>query len=174
LYVLSKLTWKLGGIRRKLLSMKTIGRCLLFVVLCTSAVAERPRQSDARLAGWVLRFDGIGAVRVGMTLGQVNAALGEKFSVPTEEDEKTCFYVEPQRHPDTGIMMLEGRVARVEVFAPEEGLHGTMTAAGIRIGDSEARVKYGLRFETDESDERKVTSYYAGTFRAIEFVEGCL
>jgi len=75
-----------------------------------------------------------------------------------------------------------------------------MTAAGIRIGDSEARVKsvygqkvivsphfyteghyltiqsgkYGLRFETDESDERKVTSYYAGTFRAIEFVEGCL
>jgi hypothetical protein len=131
-----------------------------------------------------------------MTVSQVSAALGQKFSTPTDKDEQTCFYLEPRQHPDTAIMMLNGSVARVDVFAPDTTAPMTATEKGIRIGDSEARVKqvygqavvvsphhytdghyltvragkYGLRFETDEN---KVSSFYAGTLAAIALVEGC-
>ncbi len=177
--------------------MKTIAPCLVLVLLFVSAAAQKPQTPNTGPTGWVLRFDGIDAVRVGMTINQVNAALGENFSTPTDKDEQACFYVEPKGHPDTSIMMLKGRVARVDVFAPKAGAPTTVTVVGIHIGDSEARVKklygpkvtvaphhytdghyltirsgkYGLRFETDEN---KVTSFYAGTLAAIEFVEGCL
>ena len=145
----------------------------------------------------MLRFDGVGPVKVGMTISQVNSALGSNFSTPTVEDERECFYVEPKGHPDTGIMMLNGRVARVDVFAPQGAAPTTATAAGARIGDSEKRIKrlygtkvsvsqhhytdghyltiesgkYGLRFETDNN---RVTMFYAGTLAAIALVEGCL
>lgn len=166
--------------------------CSVFIaVVCVIGVAEKTRRTD-----WVLRFDGIGAVRIGMTINQVSAALGEQYSTPTDKDEQTCFYLEPKRHPDTGIMMLDGRVARVDVFRSEKGPPSTATVKGIRVGDSETRVKeaygqavnvsqhhytdghyltlqsgnYALRFETDEN---KVTSFYAGTLAAISLVEGC-
>jgi outer membrane protein assembly factor BamE (lipoprotein component of BamABCDE complex) len=171
-------------------------RVVYSALFCISAVAQKQEQEHAHRAGWVLNFDGIGAVKVGMTLRQVNAVLGEHFSTPTGEDEKTCFYVQPKQHPDTGIMVLDGRVARVDVFAPDHASPSTGTAAGIHIGDSESRVasvygdkvqvsphhytdghyltvesgKYGLRFETDEG---KVTGFYAGNLRAIALVEGC-
>ena len=53
-----------------------------------------------------------------MTVNQVNAALGENFSTPKDKDEQTCFYVEPRQRRDTGIMILNHRVARLDVFTP--------------------------------------------------------
>jgi len=91
--------------------------------------------------------------------------------------------------------MLDGRVARVDVDNAV-----TPTAEGIHNGDSEARAlqvygtrlkvephaylpesghfltlfsqdrKYGIRFETEDG---KITRYYAGTTQAISFIEGC-
>ncbi len=174
--------------------MRRIGIAVV-LALCTSTAAQNTR--SARTSDWVLRFDGIGAVKIGMTLRHVNAALGEKFSTPKGTDEQKCFYVEPTKHPDTGIMMLDGRVARVDVYLPaNEAQPRTATVKGVSIGDSESMVQklygtavavsphhytdghyltiesgeYGLRFETDED---KVTSFYAGTLMAIAFVEGC-
>jgi hypothetical protein len=173
--------------------MKPFGIAVLFA-LCMSTVAQNT--SSAETIDWVLRFDGIGAVKVGMTLRQVNAALGEKFSTPKDKDEQTCFYVEPTKHPDTAIMVLNGRVARVDVFAVNGAQPRTATLEGVQIGDSEPMVQklygeavavsphhytdgqyltvksgeYGLRFETAQG---KVTSFYAGSVKAIGFVEGC-
>jgi hypothetical protein len=91
-------------------------------------------------------------------------------------------------------MILDGRVARVDVTAL-----GVRTTAGIQVGDSEARARrtygarmtvtphayddnghyltvrspdgeYGIRFETDG---RKITGFYAGTYDAIQYIEGC-
>lgn len=92
-------------------------------------------------------------------------------------------------------MILEGRVARVDVDNAV-----TPTADGVHNGDSEARAikvygkrlkiephayipesghfltlfspdrKYGIRFETEDG---KITHYYAGTVNAIAFIEGC-
>lgn len=92
-------------------------------------------------------------------------------------------------------MILRGRVARVDIDNDT-----TATAEGIHNGDSEKRAlrayagrievephhyipesghyltlrtvnkKYGIRFETED---RKITRYYAGTAEAISYIEGC-
>jgi hypothetical protein len=92
-------------------------------------------------------------------------------------------------------MILNGRVARTDV-----NNNTTQTAEGIRNGNSEdsairaygkrlmiephhympenghyltvysANKKYGIRFETEDG---KITSYYAGTTEAIGYIEGC-
>jgi hypothetical protein len=85
-------------------------------------------------------------------------------------------------------------VARIDVDAP-----GVFTFAGLQVGDSEAHARkvygpklkvsahqyvdtghyltvksddprYGVRFETDNG---KITMYYAGNYDAIQYVEGC-
>ena len=91
-------------------------------------------------------------------------------------------------------MMLEGRLGRIEVKEP-----GIKTASGIQVADSEVKAqkaygarrkvephkdidnghsltvrtsdgRRGIRFETEDG---KITSYYAGRYDAIQFVEGC-
>lgn len=168
--------------------------CLLIVLICMSCVAQE--NTHVPHSSWELRLDGIGDLRVGMTIRQVNAVLREQFSTPTGEDERNCFYIQPKGHSDTAIMMLNGRLARVDVLANGDSISSTATDSGVHVGDSEASVrakyadklrvsphhytdghyltirsgKLGLRFETDEG---KVTTFYSGTLRAIEFVEGC-
>jgi hypothetical protein len=143
---------------------------------------------------WVIREDGAGPVKIGMSLPQLNAALHEKFSLPDEEG-LACFSVSPKRHPRIAFMILDDRLARIDVLGP-----GIFTAAGVQVGDSEARAlqvygsklkvephqymapeghyltvrsvdnRYGIRFETVNG---KITVFYAGRFDAIQFVEGC-
>lgn len=144
---------------------------------------------------WIIRFDGTGPVKIGMSLSELNAALHERFSMPKEKDEQGCFYVNPAKHPEISFMVEDGHVARVDVQR-----RGISTAEGIRVGDSEARAmqvygqklkvephaytapdghyltvlssdqRYGIRFETDKG---KIVSFYAGRQQAISYIEGC-
>ena len=142
---------------------------------------------------WIVRYDGIGPVRIGMTLAQLQAALHQKL---TEQESRNdmCYYVTAPGHDHLSFMIEDGKVVRVDVDAP-----GILTASGIQVGDSEARAskvygpalkvtdhKYidtghyltlrsadgrrGFRFETDNG---KITMFYAGTYEAIQYVEGC-
>jgi hypothetical protein len=107
-----------------------------------------------------------------------------------------CGYVAIRDAPDSLGFMVEGRrLVRVEVRGGP-----TPTAAGARIGDSEARIEalYGqVRVEphkyTDghylvvmpgapadtihrlvfETDGQRVTTYRAGLFPPVAYVEGC-
>jgi hypothetical protein len=148
--------------------------------------------NSAATETWVLRFDGVGPVKIGMSLSQLNAVLQRK-SEP--DDEGGCFYVESSKHPHLKFMIIEGRLARIDVEEP-----GAATSTGMQVGDSDSRVKqvygarvkvtphqyidsghyltvrssdghYGVRFETDQG---KITSFYAGRYEAIQYVEGCL
>lgn len=145
---------------------------------------------------WVVREDGAGPVRVGMNLAQLNAVLHEKFAVPTAKDEQSCFYESPQKQPKVALMILSGKLARMDVSEP-----GVQTSMGIQVGDSEAHAlqiygrklkvephaytsdegghyltarssdgRFGIRFETDG---KKIITYYAGRFDAIQYIEGC-
>jgi hypothetical protein len=144
---------------------------------------------------WVVRQDGVGPVKIGMTLSELNTALHEKFSMPHDKDDRGCFYVNPAKHAHVSLMIEEGRLVRIDVDGT-----GVATAEGVRVGDSEAhvlkvygsRIKvepstytgpeghyltvgssgggYGIRFETENG---KVTMFYAGRFEAIQYVEGC-
>lgn len=161
----------------------------LFVIALTTACLS--------LAGdaWVVRMDGIGPVKIGMNLSELNAVLHEKFSMPKNKDDQGCFYVNPTNHPQVSLMIENSHVTRVDVDDP-----GISTAEGVQVGDSEEQArkvygskmkvapsayggpgdhyltvrsdngKYGIRFETESS---KIKVFYSGTFQAIQYVEGC-
>jgi hypothetical protein len=165
-------------------TLKLLG-ILAVAAICTSQASR----------SWVLRQDGIGPVKIGMNLIQLNTVLHEKLTPPKDKDEQDCYIDGPGAHPQVSFMILNGRLARIEVDQP-----GVSTEAGIQVGDSEERAKqvygssvkvkphaytgpqghyltirsadgrYGIRFETDNG---KITTFYAGRFDAIQYIEGC-
>jgi hypothetical protein len=170
--------------------MTTILRTIvLSAALCMLGAVSN--QTD----NWLVREDGIGPVTVGMTLSQLNGILHERFVLPEEKGDRGCFYVHPVHHPQVSFMIEDGRFSRVDVDSP-----GVFTTERIEVGDSEQRVlkiyagklkieqshytgpeghyltvrsgdrRYGLRFETENG---KVTTFYAGRLQAVQYVEGC-
>jgi hypothetical protein len=165
--------------------MNFVARFLLCLCLVGSSLA-----SDT----WVVRFDGVGPVKIGMSVSQLNGVLREKFSMPVDKTDQGCFYLKSRKHPHTAFMIENGRLVRIDVEEP-----GVSTSEGIRVGDLESRAlkvygpqlkvsehqyiesghyltirsnsgRYGIRFETDQG---KVTTFYAGQYDAIQYVEGC-
>ncbi|MGD0841325.1 MAG: hypothetical protein ABSA32_09235 [Candidatus Acidiferrales bacterium] len=145
--------------------------------------------------GWVIREDGVGPIKVGMTLPQLNATLHERFSMPRNKDDQACFYVKSTQHAHIAFMIDDGHFSRVDVDAP-----GIPTTEGIQVGDSEEHARrvygaqmkvepqkyiddghyltvrsadgrYGIRFETEKG---KIQDFYAGQFDDVQLVEGCL
>jgi hypothetical protein len=146
---------------------------------------------------WVVTESGIGPVRAGMRVAEATAQIAG-FSVPAMGDSARCAYAVWTRAPHGVAIMLEhGRIVRVEV---REGV--VSTAAGARIGDTEARIHalYGSRMITEphkydpaghylvvtpeqpadsafrlvfETDGRRVTRFRSGFRPAVEYVEGC-
>lgn len=158
--------------------------------------------APAEQSEWVLRLDGAGPVRVGMTVDEARAALGGDLRMgdpagATEPGPDRCEYPRSTRLPPRVRMMVEGqRVVRVEVDSGS-----VATAEGARIGDTEARVRqlYPGRVTvsphkyTDgryltvrpaaasdtthllvfETDGRVVQRFRAGQKPQVEYVEGC-
>ena len=162
----------------------TIVRLLACLCLVATSTATKT---------WVVSETGVGPFKIGMKLHELNAVLHEKLARDPQDDE-ACYYVTPSPHGHIAFMMIDGRVARVDVDTP-----GIATSSGIQVGDSEAHARqvygsqmkvtphkyvdtghyvtvrsvdghYGIRFETDNG---KITSFYAGTYEAIQYVEGC-
>ena len=133
-------------------------------------------------------------MRVGTALTELNKTLHERFVLPKDKDEQACFYVTPRTQPKVTFMILDGRLGRIDVNKA-----GVKTSLGIQVGDSEKKAleaygkrlklgphkyidnghyltaksadgHYGIRFETEN---RKITSFYAGLYEAIQYVEGC-
>lgn len=163
--------------------------------------AETAGQADSASA-WTMRFDGIGPLRVGMTLDEARAALGGDLRmseqiVGTEEGPDRCDHPASARIPAGVLVMVEGRrVVRVEVDSGR-----IATAEGARIGDTEARIeqlypgrvtvwphKYTdgrylyvrpaeasdtTRLLIFETDGRVVQRFRAGRKPQVEYVEGC-
>jgi hypothetical protein len=153
--------------------------------------APAPAPADTpNTTTWTVTAAGLGPLRAGQTIAQANAAVGGGFSGSTAN----CTYaVWPKAPAGVAVMLANGRVARVEVRSGS-----TATAAGARIGDSEARInslyagrvtsaphKYNpgghymtvtgggsnrIVFETDGSS---VTNYRAGRTPEVEQVERC-
>ena len=145
-----------------------------------------------------ISLDGYGPVKFGMNHVAAQRALGVKLvDEHPDPDYPHCTFLSPANgHTGVSFMLLHGYIARVDVSE-----RAVATLSGARVGDSKASVisrysgrilvtphhytaphgsyltmlssdhKRGLRFETDGN---KVTTFYAGTKEAIEFVEGCL
>lgn len=140
-----------------------------------------------------------------MSLAQVNQALRTHLvalKLLQADPTGRCVYLDPPRDPALGLMIIDGRLARIDV-----GKSGIKTEKGVSVGDTEysvlaayhSRVKvvaYGLRVKVSttfyyrqsdltvlstggiygirfETVEGKVTAYYSGTADAIRYSEGC-
>lgn len=146
-------------------------------------------------------INGIGPIRVGMTVNQATQAAGTKLvQTPSGGEENGCLYFQPQRQPKgVSFMVINNRIARIDIRENQR----ITTAKGAKIGDSETRIKslyprqievtphkyvqnghyltfvpkdnvdknYRLLFETDGT---RVTRYRSGKLPEVEFVEGCL
>lgn len=145
-------------------------------------------------ADWSLRVDGIGPLRVGMRIQQMNEVLGEHFSYPPAPDDQGCFYLSPSKEPRVGLMVENGILVRVDVLE-----RGVRTANGVQVGDAVAKVRglYGKRLETEphayspeekyltvrsadnrhavrfETDRGKVRVIYSGFYKQVQYIEGC-
>ncbi|MBW4561575.1 MAG: hypothetical protein KME32_10560 [Mojavia pulchra JT2-VF2] len=156
-------------------------------VLAQSKLTNQPK----------LAINGIGSVRVGMTVSQAAQAAGTRLT--GDAPNKYCYYVKPQgKSQDIGFMVAEGRIARVDVWRNSK----ISTLKGAKIGDTEARIKslyrgqiqvmphhyvqgghyltfipkdaadknYRVVFETDG---KRVTQFRSGKLPEVQFVEGC-
>jgi hypothetical protein len=145
-------------------------------------------------AAWTVTENGWGPIRAGMSVADARAALGGELPEPANRE---CDHVRPPRGPKgVLIMTVGGQVARVEVNDTT-----VATAAGARVGDTEARINalYAGRVQTGphkyvdghylvvrrgtgadstyrlvfETDGQRVTRYRGGRLPEVEWVEGC-
>jgi hypothetical protein len=166
-------------------------------ILSTSGAiaAPTPKLTAASQVG----TNGIGPVLVGMTVAQAEKAAGRKFDTDKEgPDGLVCLYSKPQGLPGVGFMVINGKIARVDVWNNRQ----ITTFRGAKIGDSEARIKqlYGSQIQVQqheyrrnghylvfvpkdkadknfrvvfETDGQKVTQFRSGRIPEVEYVEGC-
>jgi len=145
-------------------------------------------------------IDGIGPVRIGMTLQEAVNSANIPFTLKVGAGVgHQCGFANPLSGPKgLEFMVTNGRIARVDIFRNQK----ITTLSGAKIGDSEARIKalypkqitvtphnyvpkghyltfipkdaadqkYRLIFETDG---QKVTQFRAGQLPEVAFVEGC-
>ncbi|MBW4617282.1 MAG: hypothetical protein KME21_29475 [Desmonostoc vinosum HA7617-LM4] len=145
-----------------------------------------------------LTINGIGPVRVGMTLVQAEQAAGIPFSVPDLGDNG-CGYSKPQGIENLLFMVRGNQIARIDVV--RNSTIKTLNGAG--IGDTRGKIeamyprlikvtphkyvqgghyltyippkvsdrKYSIVFETNENDV--VTRFRSGKLPEVTWVEGC-
>lgn len=155
---------------------------------------DGPRAPEDRgVAGARLDYDGFGPVRIGMTVAELRAKLDEPLPRGDSLDPR-CDYLTATRLPDRMHLMFENqRLVRIDVANPD-----VQTAAGARIGDSEARIDslYGdvsvsghkyidghylsvhapgdtMRRIVFETDKDTVLRFRAGVMPNVRWVEGC-
>lgn len=181
-------------------------RRLMLVVVAIAACGPRDRSaepvadstavadSSAAAGAWRLSENGIGPVRVGMTVAEAAAALGGGDTGPAARE---CAYVGLSGLPPGVSLMTEGgRVVRVDV----DDSSSVATTRGARVGWTEAQVLAaypGARVEPHKYEEGHylvalpgapadtlhrivfetargvVTRFRGGVVPAVEYVEGC-
>ena len=142
-------------------------------------------------------MSGVGPIRIGMNEAQLERVLQARLPETQDASEDSCRYIEAgPKWPGTAVMLLDGRVARVDVTR-----RGIETLSGAAVGDLVSKVqgiyghrlritdhdfgagdsqyltmfssdhRLGIRFETDGE---RITEFYVGTGEAVQFIEGCL
>ena len=141
---------------------------------------------------------GLGAVRVGMTMEEAEAAAGlELAGEPDVRINEGCYFISPVGLDGVTFMVTDGTIARVDIVS---GPITTRSGAGIGSTEQEIKNLFGdqivvsphayveghyLTFvpvdEGDdryrvvfETDGREVTQYRAGRLPEVDYVEGCV
>jgi hypothetical protein len=168
----------------------------LFLAAGVAAIALPAAAGTAPTTDDPILMRGIGPLRIGLTA----AALERRFAArPVDRDfeaENDCGYWTSPRLPGLALMVVEGRLARIDVTDP-----GWRTRSGARVGMDQQQMLdlYGglMRVEphpyTDpegkylvyrarrepfgliaETSAGKVQSIRVGYWKNVEWIEGCL
>lgn len=169
-------------------------RCVRNALLAACLLAVLPSQAAAP---WVVRFDGVGPLRFGMTFDEVNARLGHKLkrTPPEQLASEQCDQIPLDELGRKGIwlMFVDDVFRRVDVE------RGARTDGGVAPGDPVARVysayskvasaprpyqmdelsltaaapdgRHAIRFETEKG---KIAVIFAGDAKPVQWIEGCL
>lgn len=165
--------------------------------------------ASASAADQILTINGLGPVKIGMTQRQAERVLGARLKSPfPSERSNICWNAIRADRVDPWIyyVILNGRVASIHVDRSGLGgpvvAHQIVTDRGIRIGDTDTKVKeaYGpdvnvrVHSQVNTEDEgsvitaltsdksrgfvfvtsdREVIEFRAGLPDAIEMMEGC-
>lgn len=147
-----------------------------------------------------VHINGIGPIRVGMTIDEASKSAGVRLiQIQSGSESQGCSYFKPDLGlDDVQFMVTQGRISRVDIFNEQ-----ITTFSGAKIGDSEKRVmslypgqiqvqpheyvqdghylifipkdkldqSYRVVFETDGN---RVTSFRAGKIPEVTAVEGCV
>ena len=162
-------------------------------------VAGLPVRADVLPDAATLDFDGLGPLRIGMRLTEVDALdLGVEPDTGhlNDAERDACFEAGLQQIPGISLMFERGRLTRIDVHqgavrtAEGLGIGSLETALLNRYGDSIATAPhfysppphhYVKRFSPDgrramvfETDGTRVDQFRAGEKISTEYVEGCL
>jgi len=159
-----------------------------------------PGGGVSSLSALQLSSEGLGPLRVGMSVREASEALHTRFGDPLEGGDASCTeYLLPDAAPGGGIaiMAIDGKIARVTIVSADLGVR---TPEGIGIGSTEQQVRAaypgsadspapyddppahdltfwrhpnadGIRFEIDAHG--RVVRMHGGS-SAITYIEGCL
>jgi hypothetical protein len=147
----------------------------------------------ARAGEWDVRLDGAGPLTVGMRFEEANALLHGTLEIDLGSS-KECYYARAAGHPQIALMFTDDVLRRVDAV---EGI--VRTDSGIALGERMKRVydiyptmtvsrhaydereryltvrssdgKLALRFETREG---RIATFYAGRWKEVQYIEGCL
>ena len=176
--------------------MRTVAVLALVLTACRGDTGEGRVPGVEEPAALSVTPEGVGAARIGATLAQLNAALGEQLR-PAYDVNPECDYVDPAAlPPGIALMVVHDTIVRIDVDTT-----GIPTAEGAGVGDTETRVlelysgrvtvqphKYTgpeghylvvtwpsdtMRLLIFETDGKRVLNYRAGIRPAVEYVEGC-
>jgi phage tail sheath protein FI len=121
-----------------------VGSVFAVTVLALPLFAQGRLTEQSKVA-----IDGIGPIRVGMTLAEAEKSAGVQLIEKGGRASSGCYYVWPKTGPqDLGFMVSsdradeqmiksKDRISRVDVFRNSR----ITTLSGAKIGDTEARIK---------------------------------
>lgn len=103
----------------------------------TAPVAQAPSAVPGPLKGARLSIQGLGPIRLGMTIEEAERAGGLVLRGRKEQQSQSCYYVQHDL-PDGPIRLLvkHGRVAAVSILGP-----AFPTVTGVHVGDPYSKVK---------------------------------
>ncbi|BAQ65233.1 hypothetical protein [Geminocystis sp. NIES-3709] len=171
------------------------------VNIVTSVSAIEPLTQEQGLTDRSkLSINGIGKIRVGMTVAEANKTANTKLVQTKSGGEPYCLYFQPQNAPkNVSFMVIEGRIARIDVNNSQ-----ISTISGVRIGDRGSKIKslypqqiqvtphhyvakggyYYTFIPKDKADQNyrvvfevindRVTTMRSGKLPEVEFIEHCL
>lgn len=89
-------------------------------------------------AGYKVTFDGLGPIKIGMTVAQAEQALGARL-VRAEGYADACYFADPEGMPGVRLLVTNQTIARIDLSSASYA-----TDKGAKVGDTEVTVLENL------------------------------